>query len=275
MKFQNFLGKRKFFRSGHIIWFLVLGAILTSSCATLFSEPKPQTRPDELLRVGITPYYPPLIFKQGDQIKGVDADLARRLAATLGRRAEFIEVSRDQLIPALMRDEVDIVMSGMTITDARKARANFADPYLKVGLVTLMRAEDAAKFSSRASVTGTLSAVAVVQGTTSETFVRNNFPNASNIISIRNANEAPGLLINRRVDLFVHDSPSVIWLVSENEGVLKGYLEPFNAEYLGWAVKRENRDFLEKINSILRTWKKDGTIKEVLTQWLPYWKDQD
>jgi len=215
-----------------------------------------------------------VIFKQGDQVKGVEADLARRLAATLGRTVEFVEVSRDQLIPALMRDEVDIVMSGMTITDARKARASFADPYLKVGLVTLMRAQDAAKFSSRESITASMSTVGVVQGTTSETFVRNNFPNAPNIISIRNANEAPALLINRRIDFFVHDSPSIVWLVSENEGVLKGFWDPFNEEYLGWAVKRENSDLLTKINSILRTWKGDGTLTDVLKQWLPYLQGQ-
>jgi ABC-type amino acid transport substrate-binding protein len=30
-----------------------------------------------------------------------------------------------------------------------------------------------------------------------------------------------------------------------------------------------------KVNSILSNWKRDGTLKEVLTRWLPYWKDFD
>ena len=43
-----------------------------------------------------------MIFKQGDNIKGAEADLALRLAETLGRQAAFIELSWDHLIPALM-----------------------------------------------------------------------------------------------------------------------------------------------------------------------------
>jgi ABC-type amino acid transport substrate-binding protein len=138
-----------------------------------------------------------------------------------------------------------------------------------------MRAEDASQYNSLESIRESLSTIGVVKGTTGEAFVRNNFSKAANIISLQKASEASYALINRRIDLFVHDGPSVAWLVSENEGVLKGYWEPFTEEYLGWAVNREDPDFLTKINSILSDWKKDGTLKEVLTHWLPYWKNFD
>jgi polar amino acid transport system substrate-binding protein len=201
--------------------------------------------------------------------------LALRLAETLGRQAEFIELSWDHLIPALMEGKIDIIMSGMTVTEARKARVNFTVPYLKIGQVVLMRAEDASRFNSLTSIRESFSTIGVVQGTTGEVFVRNNFPKAANIISFERAEEAPYLLINRRIDLFVHDGPSIVWLVSKNEGNLEGFWEPLNEEYLGWAVKREDQDFVMKVNSILGNWKRDGTLKEVLTRWLPYWKDFD
>ncbi len=93
------------------------------------------------------------------------------------------------------------------------------------------------------------------------------FPNAINVISVQRARDASILLINRRIDLFVHDSPSVVWQVSENEGVLKDYWEPFHEEFLGWTVKRGNSDLLASVNSILRKWKENGALKKVLTQW--------
>ncbi len=260
--------------SFHKIWILVLIAIFSSSCAASMTGRKPEEPRNLALRVGVCPHYPPLIFKQGEQIQGVDADLARRLASVLGLRVEFIELERHQLVPALMEDQVDIVMSGMTITELRKVRTNFAEPYLKVGLATLMRAEDAARFNSQERITGSLSVVGVVQGTTGEAFVRKNFSNAANIISVQKAHDASILLITRKIDLFVHDSPSVLWLGSENEGLLNGYWEPFHEEFLGWAVKRGNDDLLSRVNSILRNWKENGTLKEVLTKWLPYLKNQ-
>jgi ABC-type amino acid transport substrate-binding protein len=225
------------------------------------------------LRVGVFPYYPPMIFKQNGEVRGAEADLAIRLAKALGREAQFIELGWEQLIPALMEGKIDIIMSGMSITEARKARVRFAEPYLKIGLVALMRAEDISKFNSLTSIQESFSTVGVVQGTTSEAFVRRNFLKAANIISFQKASEALNLLITMRIDLFVHDAPSIVWLVSENEGLLKGFWEPFNQEYLGWAINPGDQDLILKANSILSNWKKDGTLKEILTRWLPYWKN--
>ena len=255
--------------------FFVLLAFFLGACGTLHMESKPKELPPAPLRVGVYPYYPPMIFKEKNEVRGVEGDLGVRLAKALGREADFFELSWDRLIPALMEKKIDIVMSGMTITEARKARVNFTDPYIKIGQVALMRAEDASQYDSLASIRESFATIGVVKGTTGEAFVRKNFPKAANIISFQKANEASNLLIHRRIDLFVHDAPSIAWLVSENEGVLKGFWEPFNEEYLGWAVNREDQDLLMKANSILSDWRKDGTLKKVLTQWLPYLKNFD
>ena len=244
-------------------------AFFFNGCAA----PQPKEPSPIPLRVGVFPHYPPMIFKQNDEIRGAEADMAIRLARMLGKEAQFIELSWEELIPALMDGKIDIIMSGMSITDARKARVRFAEPYLKIGLVTLMRAEDVSKFNSLTSIRESFSTIGVVQGTTSEIFVRRNFLKAASIISFQKASEAPNLLVNMRIDLFVHDAPSVVWLVSENEGVLKGFWEPLDQEYLGWAVKPGDQDLIMKVNSILSNWKKDGTLKEILTRWLPYWKN--
>jgi len=244
-------------------------AFFFTGCAA----PLPKEPPPVPLRVGVFPYYPPMIFKKDGEIRGAEADLAIRLAKTLGREAQFIELGREQLIPALMDGKIDIIMSGMSITEARKARVPFAEPYLKIGLVALMRAEDVSKFNSLTSIRESFSTIGVVQGTTSEIFVRRNFLKAASIISFQKASEAPNLLVNMRIDLFVHDTPSVVWLVSQNEGVLKGFWEPFDQEYLGWALKPGDQDLMMKVNAILSDWKKDGTLKEILTRWLPYWKN--
>jgi ABC-type amino acid transport substrate-binding protein len=249
----------------------ILFAFILSGCAT---TPAKETAvvPRPLL-VGVTTFYPPIIFKQGAEIKGVEADLVILLAKALNRRAQFVEVDWDELIPALMAGRIDIIMSGMTVTEARKVRISFTEPYLKIGLVTLMRAEDVPRYPSVESIKRSAATVGVVEGTTGEVYVRNNFSKAATIRYLPSANDAVFPLESRRIDLFVNDYPSVLWLVSQNEGTLRGFWTPFNEEYLAWGVRRDDRDLLMQANSILDGWKKDGTLKEVITRWLPNWKD--
>lgn len=256
-----------------IALFALVGLAFTG-CVKVKDSPPPQEVKSNELRVGVTPDYPPMIFKLNDRITGAEADMALRLGNALGTPVLFVELGWDELIPSLMEGKIDIIMSGMTITEARKVRINFTDPYLKSGLVTLVRAEDAWEYDSLQKIRNTFSRVGVVRNTTGEAFVRANLLNAANVIPLQKAEDAPVALKYRRVDLFINDGPSVVWLASENEG-LKGVWEPLNEEYLGWGVNRNDSKLLTLVNSVLRNWKKDGTLKEVLLKWLPYWKRFD
>ncbi|HTZ39014.1 MAG TPA: transporter substrate-binding domain-containing protein [Syntrophales bacterium] len=253
---------------------VILCAAFFTGCASAPVKEADTPKPKPLL-VGITPNYPPIIFKQNKEIKGVEADLAIRLARDLGRPCQFVEVDWDELIPALMEGKFDIIMSGMTINEARKVRINFTEPYLKVGLMTLMRAEDVSKYNSLSSIKESGATVGVVKGTTAEVYVRNQFSKTATIRLLLSAGDAVYPLENRRIDLFVNDSPSVIWLASQNEGKLRAFLTPFNEDYLGWGIRRDDQDLFLQANAILGSWKADGTLKEVITRWLPYWKDSN
>ncbi len=256
-----------------IVLLALVGLALTG-CATAANPPSPPVVKSNALRVGVTPDYPPMVFKLNDRITGAEADLALRLGNALGSPVEFVELDWDQLIPSLMEGKIDIIMSGMTITEARKVRINFTDPYFKSGLATLMRAEDAWEYDSLKKIRDTVSRVGDVKGTTGEAYVRANFFSPANVIPLAKANDAAFALKNRRIDLFVNDAPSIVWLVSENES-LKGFWEPLNEEYLGWGVSRDDSNLLTQVNFIVRNWKKNGTLKEVLSKWLPYWKKFD
>ncbi len=111
--------------------------------------------------------------------------------------------------------------------------------------------------------------------TTSETFVRDKFTNALNVVPFRRTSDAVYSLKTRRIDLFVFDAPSIVWLVSENEGVLTGFWRRLNVEYLGWGVRKGDDDFLKRVNSVLSNWSQDGTLRQVLLKWLPKWKNFD
>jgi ABC-type amino acid transport substrate-binding protein len=248
------------------------GAVYSAEQAPASQSQLPQ-RP--LLRVGVAPLYPPLIFKRDNKITGLETEFAFLLANGLGRDVLFVELPRTELINALLGGKIDIVMSGMTATKTRQVRASFTDPYLKIGQVAMMRARDSSKYNSLTSIRECSAGVGVVKGTTGEAYVRANFLKAGPIITVNDVREAPGILTRGHIDLFVYDAPAIAWIVSENEATLNGFWEPLNEEYLAWAVNHDDETLLRAANAALATWKKDGTLGQVVKKWLPYWKSTD
>jgi len=228
-----------------------------------------KTGPAPLL-VGVTPSYPPMIFKQAGKIAGVEADLAKLLAQELHRPVQFVELRWEDQIDALIEGRTDIIMSAMSITRAREIRVRFTDHYFKSGLTAAFRVEDASKYKSQKSILGSSSTVGVIEATTGDVFVKRNFPNAGRIILLSRARAGAFELKRRGIDIFVHDAPSIIWLVSENEADLTSLWEPLNEEYVAWGVRIDDEPFLMLVNSILSDWKEDGTVNRVLKRWLPY-----
>jgi ABC-type amino acid transport substrate-binding protein len=250
---------------------IVLASSFLFSCATTQETLPVAGTENGSLRVGVTPNYPPIIFTIDGKLSGVEVDLALLLGDALRRPVRFIELGWDEQIPALLAGKIDIIMSGMSITEARKVRINFAEPYMKAGLGTAMRAEDASRYNSPRNIQAASVPVGAMINTTGDAFVQRNFPNAIRI-PFRTMKDAAIALKNRRIDLFIHDAPAIAWLVSENEAELKGFWQLWNVEYLGWGLGRENRELLASVNDMLNKWKKDGTLDKVLNQWVPYMK---
>ena len=91
------------------------------------------------LRVGFESGYIPFCMtnKKGDFI-GFEMDYGRRLAKAMGVKFVPVNTAWDGIIPALMTEKFDIIMGGMTITQERNLKINFAEPYIVVGQTILL-----------------------------------------------------------------------------------------------------------------------------------------
>jgi polar amino acid transport system substrate-binding protein len=85
------------------------------------------------LRVGFESGYVPfeMTDKKGNFI-GFDMDFGRHLAKSMGVKFVPVNTAWDGIIPSLMTNKFDIIMGGMTITQERNLKVNFADPYIVV-----------------------------------------------------------------------------------------------------------------------------------------------
>lgn len=75
----------------------------------------------EILRVGTNPNFPPFetIDEKGERV-GFDIDIAKALGEKLGAEILFKEYDFDGLILALQKDQIDLIISGMSITESRQ-----------------------------------------------------------------------------------------------------------------------------------------------------------
>jgi polar amino acid transport system substrate-binding protein len=257
--------------SGRLLPPLLALAVLVgwAGCAENKPAVAPAPAPKPALRVGITSTYPPVIFRQQGQVVGIEAELAALLGTRLGRAVQFVEVEWTGQIDALLADRTDIIMSGMSITDARRLRVAFSEPYLEGGLMALVRTEDLPRYETPEALLAASATVGVIEGTTGAVFAERSFPNARRVELSRASDGAQALRL-RSIDIFVHDAPAIAWLLAANEAgvkLIRGYL---NREQFAWAVRPTDTALLADVNAALVAWKADGTLAGLLARWLPY-----
>jgi len=219
------------------------------------------------LVVGVCPDYPPLMFRQNDRILGVEVDLASELGKALGRTVRFMEIRWEDQIDALLQGRTDIIMSGMTITDARRVRIAFSDPYLQLGIMPLVRTRDAKRYASAESIFSGDARIGVKKDSTADVFANRNCRSSS--ITYVLPTDAYFFLVNRRIDVYLHDGPGVIWLAAEHEADLQAIRKPLTKDEIAWGLRKDDAELLGSVNRILAGWKKDGTLQRILDKWLP------
>lgn len=248
------------------LWPLAL-ALLAGCAIELWAAESARTD-TPLLRVGVAPVSPPMIFKEGNRVVGIEADLAAALGKELGRPVKFVDLAWEDLVDALNENKIDIIMSSMSITRARQFRVAFSDPYLRIGQMPLVRAADQARYSFLLNALADRK-IGVRKGTTGDLLVQQEFPRAKR--KYYRSDEAGALALSKgKIDLFIDDS-SMIWYLAgryEAKGLTAAPLVLSN-EMLAWGVSRSNPQLLESVNAFLKKIQASGELNDILHRWIP------
>lgn len=246
-------------------WFL----IATASAETHAPQADAMHQTQAVLRIGMFTEFEPLVFIVSGEIQGIEVDLATLIGRELDRRVEIRELKFPELIPALQADEIDVVMSGMSITAERSLKVTFTNPYLEIGQMAIVNRERASEFASPAALAKSGVRVAVQIGSTGEHFVTQSFPDAD-IFAYEGVESGLEALRTNEVDIFVHDS-TTSWQLSRsfvNDNLLS--LGQFlTKEQIAWAVPKDNHDLRAALNLALEKLQRNGEVSRVLGKWLP------
>ena len=221
------------------------------------------------LRVGFESGYVPfeMTDKTGKFI-GFDMDFGRRLAQSMGVKFVPVNTAWDGIIPALMTDKFDIIMGGMTITQERNLKINFADPYIVVGQTILLNKKHEGTVLSYKDLNDSKFIVTSRMGTTGEQAIKKFIPKAT-YKGFESEAEAGLEVINGKADALVYDLPFCGFLYgSQGQGKTVFLNQPFTYEPLAWAINKGDPDFLNFLNNFLRQTKGDGFYERVYNKWI-------
>jgi polar amino acid transport system substrate-binding protein len=220
------------------------------------------------IRIGMTGNQPPYSMKtKNDKLMGYDVDLANILAESMGVKLKIVEMPFSKLMPALQNDQVDAILSGMTITPERNLKALFAGPYSLSGKSILTKSKILAEISEAVEANLKKYKITCLKGSTSENFARI-FLSETEIITVDSYDAGVDLVLNDKADALVADFP--ICLVTLLRYQDKGFVtleEPLTIEPIGMALPAGDIQFLNLVENYIVALELSGALKLLEQIW--------
>lgn len=226
---------------------------------------------NNVLRVGVSTNSPPLIYREGSAITGLEADFAKQFGVFIGKDVKFIPVTWDKQLDYLTSGKTDIIMSGMTVTNKRAYRVAFTTPYLQSGQLIVTQLKNKNKFSKGIySLMNSKDRIGTVKNTTGDFLITKSISNPKRK-QFTHSKDAIKALIAEEIDVFVYDAPMACYYAAMNENNnITVNLNLLSQEYLAWAVSKQNPLLLEQANNFLKEMEENGKIKATIKRWIPY-----
>ena len=218
----------------------------------------------KVLKVGMNPDFAPFEFIDKDgKITGFDVDLIQAIGKQMGAEVKIQNMSFDGLVPALKTGNLDVAISGMTITDERKKSISFSDPYYQSGLIVLVNKDNN-------SITGVKDLkgkkIAVQIGSTGSMAAHK--VEGAKVTDLNNTPETYLELKKGSVDAVINDLPAVQYFLKTDEGKnFKIVGDVLEAENLGIGINPSDKDLVTNINKALAEIKKNGEYDKLYEKW--------
>jgi len=212
-----------------------------------------------VFKIGTEGTYAPFTYHDtSGALVGFDVEIGREIAKRLGVKAEFLEGKWDGLIAGIDAKRYDAVINQVGITEARKAKYDFSDPYIASKAVLIVRDDDT-EIKDFADLKGKKSA----QSLTSN-FGKIAEKNGAELVGTDGFDQSIQLVLNGRVDGTINDSLSFFdFKKHKPDAKVKIVAQEANADYSGVIVRKGDPELVAAINKALAEIKADGTYKKI------------
>jgi polar amino acid transport system substrate-binding protein len=221
------------------------------------------------LRVGISGDLPPLHMKnKAGELIGLEVDLVTALAEAMRLELRLVEIPFPRLLDELEAGNVDLVISGLTMTPERNVRVMFAGPYFISGTSVLTRSEEIAREQDPQELDAPGRSYAALEGSTSARFVREVL-SESTLVTTPDYPTAVAMVIDGKVDGMVADFQACMLAAWRHpDAGLLAMRTPFTIEPLGIALPPDAPLLLNIVSNYLGTLEDTGILAQLKAKWL-------
>jgi cystine transport system substrate-binding protein len=239
---------------------LVAGTVQVLAITSAYAgENLEQIKAAGAFKIGTEGTYAPFTFHDANgALVGFDVEIGQEIAKRLGVKAEFLEGKWDGLIAGLDAKRYDAVINQVGITEQRKQKYDFSDPYIASKAVLIVRGDNE-EVKGFADLKGKKSA----QSLTSN-FGKIAEANGAELVGTDGFDQSIQLVLNGRADATINDSLSFLdFKKHKPDANVKIAAQEEDADHSGVIIRKGEPELLEAINKALAEIKADGTYQKI------------
>ena len=229
---------------------------------TPYESPEDVDRSNGTLVMATNAEFEPYEYHEGDDIVGIDADIAQAICDKLGYELKIEDMEFDAILPAVQSGKADFGAAGMTVTEDRATQVDFSDSYY-TGVQVIIVTDDS-DITEPDDLKG--KKIGVQQGTTGDIYSTDDFGD-DNVERFNKGMEAVQALQQGKIDAVIIDNQPAKTFVEENEG-LKILETSYVEEDYALAIKKGNDDLVKKVNDAIKELKEDGTFDKIVAKYI-------
>jgi len=212
--------------------------------------------------------YPPFTEQDEDtgEFSGIDVDMARDLAETLGVEVEWVKTSWKTLMEDYLA-HCDIAVGGISMNPERAERVFFSMPTLVDGKTPIARCEDTAKYRTIEDINQPGVTSVFPEGGTNEEFAREHYPQGD--LRTHDNLTIFDEIVAGRADVMTTDRSEVLYIDHEYEELCAvNPDEPFDYFQKGYLLPQGDVVFKHYVDQWLDIALHDGTYDEIAEPWV-------
>lgn len=220
--------------------------------------------------IGLDDSFAPMGFRdEKGEIVGFDVDLAKAFGEAFDKQLEFQPIDWSMKETELSSGNIDFIWNGYTITDERKEKVSFSNPYLdnRQVIVTLAQSDINRKSDLKDKKVGAQTQSSAVTAMEREAALYKSF-NGGKAITFEDNNQALMDLDTGRIDAVVADEILLRYYIAlKGAEKYKVLDEDFGDEEYGVGMRKGDQRMVDAFNETYAKLKEEGILKAISEKW--------
>ena len=229
------------------------------------------------LRVGLGLFEPWSLCNDDGELVGFEIDVANKLAADMGVEVEFVRTKWSYIVPSLIAEDFDAIVSGMTILPSRNLRINFTSSYNLSGIHLVANTAQTMGLETLEDFNSSEVTIGALKGASAVPAIQTVFPDAMiDVYDIDSDILAAVVAGDVHAAAVYSETASTSWVEANPDTLHLPFDEAFSSEAAAMAIRKGDLDTLNFLNSWITVNKSNGWLDQRRQYWFEgtEWEDQ-